>query len=486
MNVLYDMRYAHADYRRLLPQLFDDVLSRWPRAALRVVRIGPPRREGDVSMGFYDEGAQEIRFNTHWFARPMGILRAAAVSPPLFHGPMTEEPRHVVTHEVMHAVMYAAREMLPRVRAAWQASTVDPALMPAHYGLGDATEHFAELGALVDMGLASEEQQALFRWVLSAASSARTARDAWSESDHPRGQPDNAGQFAKIATTPAKVTKPTEYEHGVSQARTEEAIRGYTFESSVVNNFLRTGKKPPADAPFDVEDLVKDLDHALSNARLDRTMFISRGVPSAVASKLLSRAKVGSSITDKGFASFSDNYATAKAFAGRDGWIFTVKALEGTNALDVKKISAAPNEREVLFPRGSRFVIDKINSSSREVILRPVGARSATDGDVILDADFGNWITPDESLTERFELTGGGEFIRDKSTGEQRERPVTGTAGGPGELWIEDDETGLSERLGEIPEAAKKRIAERQAGAEDRAWDRLVGALRRRWSGELK
>jgi hypothetical protein len=32
---------------------------------------------------------------------------------------------------------------------------------------------------------------------------------------------------------------------------------------------------------------------------------------------------------------------------------------------------------------------------------------------------------------------------------------------GPGDLWVEDEETGATERIGDIPEAARKRIEER-------------------------
>lgn len=164
--IRYDVSGAHQDYRRVLPQLFEDVRSRYPRMALDLVRIGPPRREGDVSLGFYDQDAREVRLNSHWFARPIGVLRVAAISPPLFHGAMTEEPRHVVAHECFHAVQYAIPGILPRVRVAWEVSTRHPEMMPAAYGMGDETEHFAELGALVDMGLATEEQRQMLRWVL--------------------------------------------------------------------------------------------------------------------------------------------------------------------------------------------------------------------------------------------------------------------------------------------------------------------------------
>ena len=164
--IRYELDQVHPDYRKMLPPLFEDVRSRYPRMALTRVFVGPPRRPGDVSMGFYDEDAREVRLNLYWFARSPGVLKAAAASPPLFHGPMIEEPRHVVTHECFHAIQRSVPGIEPRLRAAWEAATREPELMPADYGLTDMTEHFAELGALVDMGLATDEQRAMLRWVV--------------------------------------------------------------------------------------------------------------------------------------------------------------------------------------------------------------------------------------------------------------------------------------------------------------------------------
>lgn len=146
--------------------MLDEMLRRYPMARLDLVKFGPPRRKGDVSLGFYDEDSHEIRFNLYWFAAPVTFLRQAASSEPLFHGPMTDEPRHVVTHEIFHAVQRGIPGVEPRMRRAWKESTRRPELMPADYGLGDPVEHFAELGALVEMGLASDEQQRMLRWVL--------------------------------------------------------------------------------------------------------------------------------------------------------------------------------------------------------------------------------------------------------------------------------------------------------------------------------
>ena len=162
-----DLSTAHCDYQELIPPLLDELLGRYSRAKLSSLRVGLPRRDGDTSMGYYDEDTQEIRLNAHWFARPVSVLRRAATSAPLFHGPMTDEPRHVLTHEVFHSLDRVDPLTRSRMREAWLAATRKPRLMPADYGLSNATEFFAELGALVEMNLATVEQRQMLSWIMN-------------------------------------------------------------------------------------------------------------------------------------------------------------------------------------------------------------------------------------------------------------------------------------------------------------------------------
>jgi hypothetical protein len=161
-----DLSAAHQDYREIIPPLLDELLARYPRARVSSLRVGPPRRELDVSMGYYDEDTGEIRLNAHWFARPVAVLRQAAASEPLYHGPMTDEPRHVLCHEVFHGIQHSVDGILPRMEEAWRWSTRRPRLMPADYGLSCPVEHFAELGALCDMGYGDPEQRAVLAWII--------------------------------------------------------------------------------------------------------------------------------------------------------------------------------------------------------------------------------------------------------------------------------------------------------------------------------
>ena len=164
----YDLAKAHADYRGLIPPIIDTLLAKYPRAALREVYVGDPRNERDQSMGYFDQDNDKIWLNSFWLGKPLKVLREAALSPPHFHGKMVEEPRHVLCHEVMHAVEYGMgfRQMNARIERVWNEVTMDPSTAPADYACVNPTEFFAELGACVEMGLATEDQTAWFRYCM--------------------------------------------------------------------------------------------------------------------------------------------------------------------------------------------------------------------------------------------------------------------------------------------------------------------------------
>jgi hypothetical protein len=167
MSIKFDFSLAHPDYPSLLQPRFVDLLERYPQAALKRVYVGEPRRKHDLSMGFYDEDSSEIWLNGYWFSKPPAVLQKAARTPPFFHGAMIEEPLHLCIHEVFHAIEYGMgfRELNKRAEKVWRDATKIPRLAPADYALSNPVEFFAELGACVEMGLATEEQQAQLRWI---------------------------------------------------------------------------------------------------------------------------------------------------------------------------------------------------------------------------------------------------------------------------------------------------------------------------------
>lgn len=162
----FDLTRAHPDFRAPIETTMTALLWRYPRAKLRRVYVGEPRNPSDISMGFFDEKKFEIWFNSYWFSQEPSVLQRAAESPPLFHGKMIEEPRHVCTHEMFHAIEVGTPGIKPRMKQAWLAATRDPSNAPAGYSLVNETEFFAELGACVEMGLATVEQRAQLKWII--------------------------------------------------------------------------------------------------------------------------------------------------------------------------------------------------------------------------------------------------------------------------------------------------------------------------------
>jgi hypothetical protein len=79
---------------------------------------------------------------------------------------MTREPEHVGIHEGFHSIEVGIPGIQPRMKEAWVAATKNPGSAPAGYSLVNETEFFAELGACVEMGLATDEQQAQLKWIM--------------------------------------------------------------------------------------------------------------------------------------------------------------------------------------------------------------------------------------------------------------------------------------------------------------------------------
>ena len=163
----YDLKLAHADYRSVIPEIIDGLLTKYPRAALTQVYVGKPRNEKDISIGYYDEKAKKIWLNQYWVGRDPSFLQKAAKTEPLFHGEMTAEPAHICCHEFGHAVDWSDHQKIAKRRKeVWVAATKDPKSAVAAYGLTNDVEYFAELFAAVEMGVAREGQIAAFRYVM--------------------------------------------------------------------------------------------------------------------------------------------------------------------------------------------------------------------------------------------------------------------------------------------------------------------------------
>ena len=159
----YELAGAHPYYRREIPLVLGALCVRYPRARLERV-ILYPRRPNDESMGNVNERGT-IALNPRWFAVDPKELKDAAKSRtamPLgggkflaYHGRMTEEPLHVVTHEFFHIVQDYAPEWQEFTAPLLAEARAHPDLAPAAYGLTNATEYWSELATAAELGLTS-------------------------------------------------------------------------------------------------------------------------------------------------------------------------------------------------------------------------------------------------------------------------------------------------------------------------------------------
>jgi hypothetical protein len=105
----------------------------------------------------------QIRLNSFWFAdEPARLQRASDARHTIdaggvslgWHGPMTEEPRQVLTHEFFHCLYEAIPSARPWSERMWSRATREPSLAPSGYALSEPGEWFAEFGAMREMGFA--------------------------------------------------------------------------------------------------------------------------------------------------------------------------------------------------------------------------------------------------------------------------------------------------------------------------------------------
>jgi len=158
MGVEYDLGKAHPVYRRAIPPLVERLAWLYPKAPLRRVRVYEPA-QSDRSLANEDRPGV-ISLNLLWFGAEPETLQRRALQLPRYHGPMIEEPQHVLTHEFGHVLCEALEAgWQDRAAEAWASATAEPERAPTPYALSDPDEYFAELFALAELGFATREQR---------------------------------------------------------------------------------------------------------------------------------------------------------------------------------------------------------------------------------------------------------------------------------------------------------------------------------------
>lgn len=138
--------------------------------------------------------------------------------------------------------------------------------------------------------------------------------------------------------------KLTEDEHRASHAYTEEAYMG-------VNDALRSGNLPKH-----YEKMVSHVDSVISKSSMPEDTKVFRGAGGDNVYEHYSKLKPGDAYIEKAFSSTSAK--EGQAFQNVSRVVMHVTIPRGGKGAALP--SASPSEREVLLPRGQKFIVDHV------------------------------------------------------------------------------------------------------------------------------
>ena len=180
------------------------------------------------------------------------------------------------------------------------------------------------------------------------------------------GKPDLDAEINEDSSKEAQ-----KWANSLSEAE-KHAIANYTVNSDGVNDGLRgikpntKGMEPEQKADYlksykNAQSEAKFIDSAIAKGTLSKPATLYRGADAT-------GMKVGQTITEKGYLSTSREPTVAEEFVGSSegtakSAIMVIKAPKGMNVGHMEALSVVPDEREVLFPRGTKYKVDKINNS---------------------------------------------------------------------------------------------------------------------------
>ncbi|PTS73806.1 hypothetical protein DBR17_17805 [Sphingomonas sp. HMWF008] len=201
-----------------------------------------------------------------------------------------------------------------------------------------------------------------WRWSVGRADAVAAAYD-------PRQPRDKNGRWTSHGRLSA-VTTETDPDLTAAEHR---SILDYTAIGYVQINAAARGHETAA--PYNVEHM-RNLDAAIERSRLTRDVELFRGLSGDGVRHIESLDLAeGSIFADPGYTSTSKNYQAARAFerAGDPKLLLVIRAKAGTKALDVTRSSSqGTSEYEVLFPRGARWKVKKIDAEKSRIEIEAV------------------------------------------------------------------------------------------------------------------
>lgn len=155
-----------------------------------------------------------------------------------------------------------------------------------------------------------------------------------------------------------------------------KAIQAYTgsLKTDVAEQLNRSLRNQTFGPRSQWKEVADKLDEAFNRVEaLDEPALVFRGAKVKFQSKL----RVGSVVEDFGYVSTSPSRSVAEKFVGFDSDLFEIVLPKGTKALDINEAagSAYGSERELLLPRGTKFVIESIRENPKHPGQRIIRAR---------------------------------------------------------------------------------------------------------------
>jgi hypothetical protein len=217
---------------------------------------------------------------------------------------------------------------------------------------------------------------------------------AFDESQHPRGQPENAGQFgsggggSESEAAPAAETAPQQgVPNEMFNPQEQHAIVDYIDNAKRINGFYRNPSgKDPAGKAWSVEAKkalkaqIDTINSALKKSQLSADVTLYRGFGvGTTASDLIAKGKslVGQTLPLGGFQSTSQSKDAVKEFIGSgvtqkmNKVIMEISVKKGTPALDMQPFAKDEfkYEQEILLGHGS-FKVDSVTSGKKIMTIR--------------------------------------------------------------------------------------------------------------------
>ena len=112
----------------------------------------------------------------------------------------------------------------------------------------------------------------------------------------------------------------------------------------------------------DIKGNIKALDSAIEKSPIKGDMELHRGMSAHATGEMFGKSgpQVGMVVKDNGFVSTSRDRQIVAEFEGAGGTHITVDAKAGQKALEAQRFSNAPEEHEVILPRGSQFTVTSV------------------------------------------------------------------------------------------------------------------------------